>query len=261
MGNAYRGAARGSRRHALAALVGLAMIATTLAAVDEHAAPAAAAPVNPYPAVWVGSPVGGDGVDGRVRARWGTPPYTDTVPPLHHKLGKVVPTNHWAVDLSRVPTTTLESAVRVFAAPSNSAYDKRVTAWVTQVIPNNVCWNGGGGSGVTVGFYLDRTSPGTGILLGSATYAHLRVDPTVVKVGAYVNRWGGILGPVAALSGAETGGSNCWTGPHVHFEARSASGGKACWNREYKLGSAVSRSNFVGFISGPALKSTMQPCP
>lgn len=195
--------------------------------------------------IWVGSPVVGT---------WGVAGDWSTVPKVgggHHMLSKASPRNDWSVDLSRIPSTN--RGVHVYAAPSNTAYNSRVTAKITQIIDNNACRYGGGGDMVTVGFYLD------GSLYGRATYAHIDRDPNL-WVGKTIPRWGTWIGNVSWLSGAATGGSGCWTGPHVHFEMRAESH-YACWNKGYTYpGYAVSRSNFLGFVSGP-LTSSARPCP
>jgi hypothetical protein len=195
------------------------------------------------PAIWVGSPVNGT---------WGVAGDGSTTPAGgHHKLVKASPANDWAVDLSRTGTGT-GAPVRLYVAPSNSAYNNRVTTRISQIIDNNACRLGGGGDLVTVTIRFD------GVVVGQVTYAHL--DRTAsLGVGQTVSRWGTQLGTVSALSGTATGGSNCWTGPHVHTELRATTN-YACWNRGYRTGQALSRSNFIGFVTGP-VAGTARPCP
>lgn len=191
-------------------------------------------PADAYssPAIWVGSPIKGT---------WNASPSS------HHKLVKASPGNDWAVDISG----GLQNVV-LYVAPSNSAYNARVTTKITQIIDDNTCRAGGGGDTVTVGIYYNGT------LYGRATYAHL--DRTAsLRVGQTVSRWGTVLGAVRT-STANSGGSGCWTGPHVHMEMRAETQ-YACWNKGYRVGSSVlSPSNFVGFVSGP-LSTSARACP
>lgn len=121
------------------------------------------------------------------------------------------------------------------------------------LVDDNACTNGGGGDFVTVGVYYNGT------LYGRATFAHIDRDGSLY-VGKPVPRWGTYLGNVANLSGGSTGGSNCWTGPHVHFELRAETN-YACWNRGYdRAGYPLTHTNFLGFLSGP-LTAAATACP
>jgi len=205
--------------------------------------PGQEAAASHLPAIWIGSPVNGT---------WGVPGNWSTVPPKHHRLYKVLPTSDWTVDLSSIPSS--DRAVYTYAAPQNSTYNSRVSARILQIVDDNACRYGGGGDFVTVGFYFDST------LIGRATYAHLDRDPSLY-VGKWIPRWGGYLGQVAILGGAATGGSDCWTGPHVHFEMRSEKH-YACWNRGYTSpGYGIRRTNFLGFIGGALSTTSATPCP
>jgi murein DD-endopeptidase MepM/ murein hydrolase activator NlpD len=105
---------------------------------------------------------------------------------------------------------------------------------------------------VSVTFYAGTLEVGT------ATYAHINPDASVY-VGAPIPRWGGYLG----FAGTNyTYDPACWTGPHVHFELRSARH-YACWNRGFtnKIGYGLSNSNFLGFIGGNYAAAQYQPCP
>jgi len=217
-------------------LTGAALATLLLGLLGPARADAAAAP-----AIWVGSPAQGT---------WGVAGDVSTTPAGgHHLLYRASPTNDWAVDLPAGPGST----VKLYVAPSNSAYNSRVTTVITQIIDNNACRNGGGGDLVTVAIRFD------GATVGQTTVAHIDRTSTL-RVGQAVTRWGTVLGTVANLSGGGSGGSGCWTGPHVHTELR-ASTNYACWNRGYRPGSAISRSNFIGFVTGPALGRAPQPCP
>lgn len=217
-------------------------LAAVLVAVATSLA-VGAAPAHAYadPLIWVGSPVDGT---------WGTRPYADTTPAGgHHRLVKATPRNDWSVDLR----TGAGSDVYLYAAPSNSAFNNAVTARVTQIVDDNACSAGGGGDFVTVGIYYNGT------LYGHATYAHLDRDGSLY-VGKPISRWGTWLGKVASLTGGATGGSNCWTGPHVHFELRAQSPHWSCWNRTYANFVNLYRTNFVGFVSGPLSTTRAMPC-
>ncbi|GHJ44126.1 hypothetical protein Cs7R123_14680 [Catellatospora sp. TT07R-123] len=183
----------------------------------------------PQPAVSVGSPVDG---------RWGRAGEPGSTPAGdHHRLGKATPMNQWAVDL-RVPAGTPV----VFGVAADHG---TVTAEITQIVDGDACRAGGGGDFVTVGLYHE------GVLLGRVTYAHLRRDRKL-RVGSPVAPKA-VLGTVAALDGENTGGPACWTGPHVHLELRSETGG-ACW-RDRAPGTRVRRGEVVGFVSGPLGRS------
>lgn len=196
------------------------------------------------PAIWVGSPVNGT---------WGAGRDASTTPAgAHHKLVSVSPRNDWAVDLSATGAGPAAPAI-LYVAPSDSAYNARVTTRVSRIIDDNTCRSGGGGDLVTVAVLFDGTT------VGQVTLAHLDRNPSL-RVGQAVGRWGTQVGTVANLAGPATGGEGCWTGPHAHAELR-ASTNYACWNRGYATGQSLSRSNFIGFVSGPALASTARPCP
>jgi murein DD-endopeptidase MepM/ murein hydrolase activator NlpD len=192
------------------------------------------------PPIWVGSPVTGT---------WGNAGRTGSTPAGgHHLLGKTSPPNQWAVDLPVGSGTP----VFLYAAAADPASDPAVTAAITQIVDNEACIQGGGGDFVTVGIFYHST------LVGHVTYAHLDRDPSL-QVGASVPRWGTTLGKVANLRGKATGGSRCWTGPHVHFELRAQSQ-QACWNRGQSVGRKIRHGDSMGFVSG-ALGSKTAPCP
>ena len=192
--------------------------------------------------IWVGSPVNGT---------WGLAGDGSTTPAGgHHQLAKASPQNDFAGDLS---ATGPGQAAYLYVAPSDSAYNGRVTTVVSQIIDDSACRNGGGGDLVTVQIRLDGTT------VGQATFAHLDRNASLT-VGQAINRWGTFLGSTANLNSSTSGGSDCWTGPHLHYELR-ASTKYACWNRGYGVGQGISRSNFVGFVSGASLATSSRPCP
>lgn len=203
-----------------------------------------AAPASAYtsPAIWVGSPVKGT---------WGVKGDGSTVPAGgHHRLHKASPANDWSVDLSSIPND--DRGVYLYVAPSNSTYNNKVTTKVLQIVDDQACRYGGGGDLVTIGVYYNGT------LYGRVTYAHIDRVSTL-KVGQTVGRWGTKLGNASNLTPKTSGGSGCWTGRHVHFEMRAETQ-YSCWNKGYKTGQGLSRTNFVGFISGP-LKTSARACP
>lgn len=216
--------------------VGLVLAAAaSLAGVSLGGAPAQA---YQSPLIWVGSPV---------PATWGESPAT------HHRLVKASPANDWATDL-RVGAG---NGAYLYVAPSNSALNNNVTTKITQIIDNGACRLGGGGDMVTVGIYYNGAS------YGQVTYAHLDRNAGL-SVGQTVSRWGTWLGNVGNFwdgSGGGTGGPDCWDGPHVHTELRATTQ-YACWNRGYvPFQSALARTNFIGFVSGPLNATSATPCP
>ncbi|WP_203914071.1 hypothetical protein [Rhizocola hellebori] len=195
---------------------------------------------TPAPPIWVGSPVA---------TTWGNAGRPGSTPAGgHHLLGKTTPSNEWAVDLP----VGAGAAVLLYVAAADPANDAAITTTITQINDDDACIKGGGGDFVTVGIFF-RTA-----LVGHVTYAHLDRDPSLT-VGASVPRWGANLGKVANLRGRATGGSSCWTGPHVHLEMRAQSQA-ACWNRGHSVGRKVRQSDSLGFVSG-ALGAAVAPCP
>ena len=216
------------------------VVATTALFTVDLPVASAATP----PAIWVGSPVTGT---------WGLRGDASTTPAGgHHLLARVSPPNDWAVDLTNTGSGS-GAPVRLYVAPSNSAYNSRVTTRISQIVDNAACRSGGGGDLVTVAIRFDGTT------VGQMTVAHID-RASGLRVGQSVNRWGTTLGNVARLSGSATGGSACWTGPHAHTELR-ASTNYACWNRSYAAGQGLSRSNFIGFVTGSSLGRSARPCP
>ena len=202
--------------------------------------PGRAPSTTPAPPIWVGSPVA---------TTWGNAGRPGSTPAGgHHLLGKTAPPNQWAVDLP------IGSGVQVllYVAAADPANDPAVTTAITQIVDDNACIQGGGGDFVTVGIYYQAA------LVGHVTYAHLDRDPSL-QVGATVPKWGTALGKVASLRGKATGGSRCWTGPHVHLEMR-AQIQHACWKRALTTGRKVRREDSIGFVSG-ALSLATAPCP
>jgi hypothetical protein len=192
------------------------------------------------PPIWVGSPVTGT---------WGNAGRPGSTPAGgHHLLGKTTPSNEWAVDLPVGSGT----AVLLYVAAADPVNDAAVTTAITQINDNDACMLGGGGDFVTVGIYYQAA------LVGHVTFAHLDREPSL-QVGASVPRWGANLGRVANLRGKATGGSRCWTGPHVHLEMRAHSQA-SCWNKGQSAGRRLRQGDSLGYVSG-ALGSAAAPCP
>ncbi len=195
---------------------------------------------TPAPPIWVGSPVAGT---------WGNSGRPGSTPAGgHHLLGKASPSNHWAVDLP----VGGGAQVLLYVAAADAANDAGITTAITQIVDDHACIGNGGGDFVTVGVYFEAS------LVGHVTYAHLDRDPSL-QVGAPIGRWGTSLGKVANLSGRATGGSRCWTGPHVHLEMR-AQNQRACWTKSASVGRRVNRTDPIGFVSGNLAPSSA-PCP
>lgn len=224
----------------------------TLLAATLLATPVAAA-ISPSPAaaygpdLWVGSPIDG---------------FWNADPAGHHvfkKLSDMGVRSDWAVDISRRSDQSVSSFVNqdviVYAAASDPAVDEQLSAQVVYVVKDNACAGGGGGDLVVVEF----SQAGVGAI-GRAVYGHVRTSFGAGAQATPISRWGGVVGTVADLSGSATGGSNCWTGPHVHLELR-AQHDYACWNKGYSIGSTVNPTNFVGFTAGGQLARSARACP
>lgn len=177
-------------------------------------------------AVWVGSPVQGN---------WPIDPSSQ--PASHHKYW-----GDWSVDLINVGAG---QAVYLYAAPQDGR--SSVSAQVEAVRP--ACASGrisDGGYRVTVGLYNGSTKVGT------ATYAH--INPSVTE-GSWINRWESRLGVVGSYNL-----SSCWQGVHLHYEMYSQQN-YACYNRGWRSGTAVYRTNFLGFIGGSYAFGPRSACP
>ncbi|MBS44154.1 MAG: hypothetical protein CMH83_13515 [Nocardioides sp.] len=236
-----QGTAAHRRAQAAFRAVGV-ILATAMVMVGLQAAAPRNAAATTTPAIWVGSPI---------RGTWGVPGDTSTTPgccPAHHMLFKASPRNDWSVDLSSIPSG--DDRVLLYAAPSDGRLASRVSARVLQLIDDNACRYGGGGDLVTVGIYFDN------VLRGRVTFAHVARNPAL-RVNGTISRWGGWIGNVDRGIRRDPA---CWTGPHVHFEMR-AEREYSCWNKGLRTGNGLSRSNFLGFITGPTTARSSQRCP
>jgi Protein of unknown function (DUF2673) len=176
--------------------------------------------------VWIGSPVNGT---------WTSDAYT------HHYLDLDPDVGDWAGDIG----TAAGQQVIVYVAPQTSGYI--VTTRVDHIGPG--C--GGGANGarfVNVGIYVNN------VRIGSVSYAHL--NPSV-REGQWISRWGSVVGTVA---GGLPVNQACWTGPHVHMQSYNVHNW-SCFNRGYRIGSSLARTNFVSFVGGHRVSGSRQACP
>ncbi|MEO5663516.1 MAG: M23 family metallopeptidase [Nocardioides sp.] len=188
-------------------------------------------PTSDAPPIWVGSPIQGtwdlptsQGGDGAA---------------AHHWLSNARDQGDFAIDL----IAGAGQQVVLYAAPQSPGV--AISAKVDQVGAS--CRNGGGGSFVTVGFYSSAQR------IGSATYAHIKPS---VSVGQSLNRWGTVVGTVGS---GYARSADCWTGPHVHMQLFSDRH-YACFNKGFRLGQAINRTNFVGFTGGAVAMGPRQRC-
>lgn len=203
--------------------------------------PAASAHVqSSRPAIWVGSPVNGT---------W--PKTTWSSPSKHHTFynGQAY-RGDFGLDIQSVAKGT---PVYLYAAPNNTSLNSRIEAKVLDVRAG--CGSGkisDGGYVVIVGFYKDSTS---NPLIGTVKYNH--VQPSVRK-GQIVGRWGTKIGTVGG--GYRYNPNGCWAGTHVHMELTNWHH-YACYNRGFRLGQRIYKTNFVGHLGGDYARAAKQPCP
>lgn len=204
----------------------LALLVVGALLVGSVLTPSVASAVTVDHEVWVGSPVEG---------RW------NANARRHHWMLNARDRGDWATDI----TAPAGAPVRLYVAPQRRGY--RVTTRVDQ-IGQTCAYGRRGAKFVAVGIYAN------GRRIGSVKYGHLRPS---VRVGQWVKRWGTKLGTVR---GGLPKNEKCWTGPHVHaemFNTRNYS----CFNRGYRIGSRLRRTNFVGFVGGRRVGGYRQPCP
>jgi hypothetical protein len=103
-----------------------------------------------------------------------------------------------------------------------------------------------GGNYLKIGIYHGTTRVGT------VTYVH--VNPAV-SVGQWVNRWGSHIANVGSYTS-----NSCWTGRHLHLELYNDVN-YACYNRSWRPGQQMYRSNFVGYLGGSFVSGAQQGCP
>jgi hypothetical protein len=224
-----------------------------LAAVMSTPAPASAAGSQTTP-IWVGAPYRGAyaGTNGRPASSL----------PGRHASVYTVPgytyLHDWAMDFY-APAGT---AVRLYAAPKNSALNSQITGQVLNVRP--ACKTGrvsDGGYVVFVGLFH------SGVRVGSIAYAHVNPDfdgngatsSTDVNYRGSLNRWGGYVGKIGAYTR-----NSCWdvgstAGHHAHLEFANVRN-YSCY-RSLAAGSVISQSEYMGYLGGSYASSANRPCP
>jgi hypothetical protein len=220
----------------MALAIGVASVLVTFS-VTERTASAAT-----DPAVWIGSPITGRWADAQdCTGRTYPTPYC-SLPTVHHT--PFLGTRAWSVDLQ-----TTGGEVRLYAAPQNTALDTRIQAKRLSVGP--ACSSGNlsqGGQQVTIGIYLDKQR-----LIGKVVFAHVNVASSIVNdADGWIKRYDTLIGTVGSYTS-----NGCWSGVHQHLEVVSANTNTySCYNKGYVASTtpwkstAISRSNFVGFIGG-----------
>lgn len=224
------------------------MAVLTIGLSTFTASPAGAAPARS--SVWVGSPINGkwalwDGYcPGAVY-----PSANCSWPTVHHTYYNGMPyRGDWGTDLG----VGAGQAVQLYAAPNETW--RTITAKVEKV--NLACaarsgetyqqtFNRGGHS-VVVGLYEGATR------IGWVTYTHVNAN---VSAGQWINRWGTQVGTVGQYAS-----NSCWTGVHLHIEMTNESN-YSCFNRGWGSGSAISKTNFIGFLGGAYRTAPRQACP
>lgn len=176
--------------------------------------------------VWCGSPVDGT---------WAA--FASSTPAQHG----IFFGGDWSVDL---PAAAGQSA-QIFCAPQDGRSD--VTARVDNVRP--ACRSGvhaDGGQVVTVGLYNGSAR------IGFMAIAHVNAT---VSTGQTISRWGGSVGNIGAYRS-----NSCADGAHAHVEMYNTSRW-SCYNRTYRVGQRIGRSNFIGFVGGARGTGQRAGCP
>ncbi len=112
------------------------------------------------------------------------------------------------------------TAVRIYAAPKNSAYNNQITAHIIGSGP-------GSGNAVKCGYYAVVEIRHSGNPIGRVTFSHLAA---MARTGT-ISRWGGAVGTIASLplnSGAACYQVKTTAGQHSHIELRSYGTRPAC---------------------------------
>jgi len=146
------------------------------------------------------------------------------------------------------------AAVYVYAAPQDSRLGGQITARVERVglacsVRSGESYESArrrGGHHVKVGIYHGSTRVGT------VTYVHINA---AVSNGQTISRWGGYVGTVGTYTS-----NSCWTGRHLHVELYNDSN-YACYNKSWKQGQQMYRTNFIGYLGGSFASSPRQGCP
>jgi hypothetical protein len=236
----------------VAHIVAAALLACT-AGIASAAQPASAAGSETTP-IWVGAPYRGAyaGTNGRP---------TSSLPGRHASVYTVPGYSYlhdWAMDFY-APAGT---AVRLYAAPKNSALNSQITAKVLSV--RAACRSGRIGDGgyvVFVGLYHSGTR------VGSIAYTHVNPDfnadsvtnSTDVNYRGGLNRWGGYIGKVGKYTR-----STCWdvsstAGHHLHLEFANVRN-YSCY-RNLSAGAVIAQSEYMGYLGGAYATAPNRPCP
>jgi hypothetical protein len=217
----------------------VAFLASLVFAGSAHAGP-------PRTPVWVGSALDGTwpGADGCAGARY--PSANCSLPTAHHTFawgGERFP-GDFGIDQQSVSPGM---AVSVFAAPQDPNLNNQIRAVVQDV--QLACRSrrpADGGHTVTVAIYHGSTKIGT--------IAYVHVDPRVSR-GQTINRWGAVIGTVGSYRS-----NGCWSGVHLHMELMSMTN-YACFNKGWRPGQRMRRTNFVGYIGGAFASAPRRACP
>ncbi|MGY2084872.1 hypothetical protein [Blastococcus sp. SYSU DS0539] len=155
----------------------------------------------------------------------------------------------WGADFGQV---WAGQEVKLYAAPQQSG--RSIGAKVEKVLLSCAIRAGEtyeqarqrGGHTVVIGLYEGGTR------IGWVAYAH--VNPRVSQ-GAWVSRWGTTVGTVGSYHS-----NSCWTGVHLHIELTNETN-YSCYNRGWRPGQQMYRTNFIGFLGGAYAYAPRQACP
>ena len=217
----------------------LAVLTSLVGVTNAHAGP-------PRTPVWVGSALDGTwpGADGCAGARY--PSATCSLPTAHHTFawGGERYRGDFGIDQQSVGAG---AGVTLYAAPQNSNLNNQIRAVVQEV--QLACGSrnaADGGHAVTVAIYHGATKIGT--------IAYVHVNPRVRR-GQTINRWGTVIGTVGSYRR-----NACWNGVHLHMELLSMTN-YACFNKGWKPGQRMRKTNFVGFLGGSFASAPRRACP
>lgn len=131
------------------------------------------------------------------------------------------------------------TAVKIYAAPKNSAYNSQITAHITA--------SGAGSSNAAkCGYYAVVEIRRSGNPIGRVTFSHLAAK----AAAGTISRWGGTVGKIASLPfGGATGTCyqvNTPAGVHSHIELRSYGVRPACAHDWGAI--AIPATRYQGYI-------------
>lgn len=130
-------------------------------------------------------------------------------------------------------------AVKIYAAPKNSAYNSQITAHV-------IGSGAGSGNAARCGYYAIVEIRRSGNPIGRVTFSHLAAKASLRTI----SRWGGTVGTIARLPWGYTSGCyqvNTVSGEHTHIEFRNYNTTRAACAQDY---GAVSKkaTNYQGYL-------------